>query len=99
MNAERLNRFSGRALVALSAIALITVFTGYFQAPQTDEGTGAHIFQLAIVALVPTFVVFASSADWGNLRRTARPLVASAALVAVSFAALYYLEHVWYLRH
>ncbi len=98
MKASNVNRISGRMLVVLSAIALLTVMTGYFQAPQADEGTGAHIFQLSIVALLPVGIVFLSTADWSK-RQTARPVAISAIMAALSFCALYYLEHVWYVRH
>jgi hypothetical protein len=99
MGARRVNRISGRILIALSFVALLTVITGYFQAPQPDEGTGAHIFQLSIVALVPTLLVFLSTADWKQPWQSSQPLAISAAAVAIAFAALYCLEHVWYVRH
>jgi hypothetical protein len=44
MEAQQINRISGRVLMALSLLAFVTVLTGYAQAPQADEGTGAHIF-------------------------------------------------------
>jgi hypothetical protein len=43
MTGQRINRLSSKFIFALSLIALLTVLTGYFQPPQTDEGTGAHI--------------------------------------------------------
>ena len=52
MLAQRINRISGNVLIVLSVVALLTVLSGYAQPPQPDEGTGAHIFQLSIVALV-----------------------------------------------
>ena len=81
------------------------VLSGYTQPPQTDEGTAAHIFQLAIVALVPMILLFLITAAWRQPSRSARPLAFPAAALAVAFAALYYLEHyrdqllyVWKLR-
>ena len=42
-----------------------------------------------------TFVFFAT-ADWSHPRRSAGPLVLAAVAVVLAFAALYYLEHVYY---
>ncbi len=64
MRRQQINRISGKVLIVLSAIALLTVLSGYFQPPQPDEGTAAHIFQLSIVALVPMILLFLATADW-----------------------------------
>src|SRR6516164_5087218 len=64
MRAQQINRVSSKALIVLSLIALLAVLSGYTQAPQPDEGTAAHIFQLTIVALVPMIVLFLATADW-----------------------------------
>jgi hypothetical protein len=80
-------------LIGLSFTALLAVFSGYFQPPQPDEGVGAHIFQVSIVALLPTILLFLATADWKQPWRSARPLVLPAAALALAFAALYHLEH------
>jgi hypothetical protein len=98
MNTERLHRISGGAVLVLSFLSLFTVLTGYFQAPQADEGAAAHIFQLTIVLLCPAVLIFLATADWSHARRVLRTLVPACAAVSLSFAALYYLEHVWYAR-
>ena len=67
--------------------------SGYFQPPQQDEGAAAHIFQLSIVALVPTILLFLVTANWKEPWRTARPMALPAAALICAFAALYYLEH------
>jgi hypothetical protein len=79
--------------MVLSVTALLMVLSGYTQPPQTDEGAVAHIFQLAIVALVPMVLLFVATADWRQPARSARPLAIPAAALAFAFAALYYLEH------
>ncbi len=99
MRAEQINRVSGRIITALSLIALLTVITGYFQVPQPDEGTAAHIFQLSVLALAPVGLVFLSTADWNQPSRSVRALAIPAAALVVAFAALYYLEHVFYVKH
>ncbi len=96
METQHINRISGRVLITLSLIAFVTVLTGYAQAPLPDEGTGAHIFQLAILAIVPTILLFLVSADWRQPRRSAKPLAISSAALVLAFAALYYLEHYWW---
>ena len=96
MEAQQINRISGRVLIVLSLIAFVAVLTGYAQAPQADEGSPAHIFQLAILAGVPTMLLFLLSADWRQPRRSAKPLAISGAALVLAFAALYYLEHYWW---
>jgi hypothetical protein len=58
-----------------------------------DEGTPAHIFQLAIASLLPMSMVFVASADWRQPLRSARPLVIATVVALLAFAGLYYLEH------
>jgi hypothetical protein len=98
MAAPQINRLSGKVIIVLSLIALLAVISGYFQPLQPDEGTSAHIFQLSIVALVPTILLFLATADWRKPSRSARPLAFPAAALVVAFAALFYLEHYFYLR-
>jgi hypothetical protein len=83
-------------MVALSFLALLTAISGYLSAPQTDEGAGAHIFQLAIVALVPTIVIFLASANWAEPWQQLRFLAIPGALLAVAISAVYYLEHYYW---
>jgi|SRR5579863_1240231 len=90
---HQLNRLSGRIIVFLSCIALFVVLTGYLQPPQTDEGAGAHIFQLAIVALAPMILLFLVTADWTQPLSIVRPLAFPAVALVLAFGALYYLEH------
>jgi membrane protease YdiL (CAAX protease family) len=90
---QRINRVSGLIAIALSVLALLTVISGYFQPPTPDEGTGAHIFQISIVLLVPTILVFLATADWQKPLRSLRPLALPVAALAFAFGALYYLEH------
>ena len=90
---QQVNRVSGITIVSLSLTALLVVLWGYTQPPLPDEGTGAHIFQLSVVALVPTTLVFLTTADWRQPWRIARPLAVAAAATVLAFAALYFLEH------
>ena len=83
-------------MVLLSLGALVVVLWGYTQPPLADEGTGAHIFQLSIAALVPVTLAFLATADWRQPWRSTRPLAAAAAATALAFMALYMLEHVYY---
>ena len=96
MRTQQLNRVSGMAVVLLSLTALIVVLWGYTQPPLADEGTGAHIFQVSIVSLVPVTLVFLATADWSRPLRAAWPLAIAVAATTLAFAALYYLEHVYY---
>lgn len=80
-------------MILLSFVALLSVISGYFQPPQPDEGTAAHIFQLSIVALVPAVPVFLVTADWKRASRSARPLAVAGVALVLAFEALFYLEH------
>jgi hypothetical protein len=96
VRSQQVNRLSGIGLILLSLTALFVVLWGYTQPPLPDEGTGAHIFQLSVVALVPLALLFLATADWSQPWRSARPLVLAAAATVLAFAALYHLEHVYY---
>ena len=95
MQGQQINRVSSRTLVVLSLIALFAVVGGYFfQAPRGDEGPAAHIFQLAVVAALLVGALFIGTAKWSEgWRRTARPLAMPAAVLALAFGTLCYLEH------
>jgi hypothetical protein len=96
MRGRQFNRICGKVVIALSLIALFTVLSGYFHTPhqpERDEGAGAHIFQLSIVALVPMILLFLTTADWKEPLRSARPLAVPAVVLVLAFGALYYLEH------
>jgi len=80
----------------LSLTALTVVLWGYTQPPIPDEGTGAHIFQLSVMMLVPVLLVHVATADWTPPLRSACPLALAAVAITLAFAALYYLEHVYY---
>jgi uncharacterized YccA/Bax inhibitor family protein len=100
MRAEKINRASTVGLIVLSLVALLDVLLlGYTRPPLPDEGTGAHIFQLSIVALVPAGALFLATADRTQPVRAARRLAFPAAVVVLAFAALYYLEHYYYPAH
>lgn len=65
MNSHALNRASGICVIALAAISFLTVLSGYLitGAPQKDEGTQAHIFQLSVVAQVPVLLLFLTTCE------------------------------------
>jgi len=96
MAAQQINRACSRVLIVLSLIALLLVLSGYAQPPQRDEGTAAHIFQLAILAVVPTILLFFVTADWRQPWRSVKLLAAPGAALVLAFGALYYLEHYWW---
>ena len=93
MDRQKINRISGRVLLALSLVALVAVLTGYTHPPQADEGAAAHIFQLSIVLCVPTILLFFITADWKQPARSVRALAFAAVNLVLAFGALFYLEH------
>jgi len=95
----KIHRATSVAMIALAFTALVTVLWGYSiprgtPAP-SDEGTGAHIFQLAVVLLVPAGIAFLGTADWKEPKRLILPLAIAGLALVAAFAALYYLEHSW----
>lgn len=93
MNGRQVNRVSRAVVIALSAIALLAVLSGYIRPRQPDEGTAAHIFQLSIVTLVPTILLFLGTADWRQPRQIARQLTIPTSVLVLAFGTLYCLEH------
>ncbi len=101
MRATQINRVSSRAMLVLSLIALLTVVAGYLQPRQplpTDEGAGAHIFQISVAFLVLVLPVFLFTADWKQPKQSARPLLLPMTAVAAAFVALYCLEHYYFIH-
>ena len=101
MTSPQINRLSSMGLVTLSLAALLLVLSavvpiwlsGHVPPPAQDEGTRAHIFQLLIVALLPTGLLFLTSADWTQPFRNVRRLAFPAIAVIAAFVLLYYFEH------
>lgn len=93
MHGQKINYISGLVLAVLAMTALLAVLSGYFQPPQQDEGAAAHIFQLSIVALMPTLLVFLATTDWRRPLLIVRRLLFPGGAVVLAFGALYYLEH------
>jgi hypothetical protein len=95
MSNPTFHRASGHALIGLAVVALVTVMTGFWQPRPlpTDEGTGAHIFQLAVVAMLPVGAIFVVTTPAEERGQILRKLVVPAAVLAAAFVALYFLEH------
>ncbi|MEQ1726914.1 MAG: hypothetical protein ABL982_00925 [Vicinamibacterales bacterium] len=97
----RIHRVSGRIVLGLALFAMslvvgatILAAVGQFNpSPGGDEGTAAHLFQLAVVLLAPAGFTFLATADWRYPSRVAKRLVVPAAALTVAFATLYYMEH------
>jgi prepilin signal peptidase PulO-like enzyme (type II secretory pathway) len=97
ITAHQINRLSARVTIVLSLLALLTVLSGYTHPPQPtepDEGAAAHIFQLSIVAVAFSILVFLTTADWKQPLRSVRPLAFPTTALVLAFGALYYLEHI-----
>jgi hypothetical protein len=101
MSKRSINRISRNVVVALSLFAMLlvmaaTLFTllGRFDpAPGGDEGLAAHLFQFAVVLILPAGVVYLGTADWDHPVFVAKRLLLPAAALAVAFATLYCMEH------
>ena len=101
MGDRRINRISGHAVLGLSLFAMCLVvgatvlaMLGRLDAsPDGDEGTAAHLFQLAIGLLLPTGLIFLATADWRQPLNVAKRLRLPAVALVVAFSTLYYMEH------
>ena len=102
MSEQRVNRISGHVVLGLSLFAMSLVVgatvlasLGRFRpSPDGDEGTAAHLFQLAIGLLLPTGLTFLATANWRQPWDVARRLAVPAVALVVAFSTLYYMEHV-----
>ena len=108
MRGQQINRISTIGLIVLSLTALLTVLlglalpavlSGHIPPPEPDEGTGAHIFQLSIAALVPVGFLSLATADWTQPLRSVRRLAFPAAAVVLAFSILFYFEHYYFPAH
>jgi hypothetical protein len=64
-------------------------------APNGDEGTAAHLFQLAIVLLMPTGLVFLGTADWQHPLQIGKQLIIPIIILLLAFTMLYSMEHIY----
>jgi hypothetical protein len=101
MSKQTVNRISDYVMLGLSLFAMflvigatvLTMLGRFNPSPDGDEGTAAHLFQLAIVLLVPAGSAFLVTADWRRPLNVARRLVVPAVALVVAFSTLYYMEH------
>lgn len=101
MKDDTIHRISGQAVLGLSVFAmllvvgatLLTLLGRFDPAPDGDEGTAAHLFQLAVVLIVPAGIVYLVTADWRQPLGVAKRLTVSALALVVAFSTLYYMEH------
>jgi hypothetical protein len=96
VNVPWLARAAGGATILLALIALGTLLVGLSQPPQppaADEGTLAHIFQLALGLMLPAGLLYLAAADWSRPFAALRPLVISGVIAAAALVLLYRFEH------
>lgn len=101
MSEQRVNRISGHIVLGLSLFAMslvvgatVLVMQGRLDpSPNGDEGAAAHLFQFAIVLIVPAGLTFFATADWRQPWIVTKRLVVPALALVVAFSTLYYMEH------
>jgi len=89
----RIHRIGALAILFFSAVALLTILIGIGQPPEPDEGTLAHIFQLAVAAILPCGLVFFFFADPRRPWRDGKIVALAAVMLTVAFTLLYWMEH------
>ena len=102
MNEQSVNRISGHVVLGLSLFAMflvvgatvLTMLGRFSPSPDGDEGTAAHLFQLAIVLLLPAGLTFLATANWRQPWDVAKRLAVPAVALMVACSMLYYMEHV-----
>lgn len=98
---QTMHRISRRVVLGLSLFAMalvvgataLTLLGVLHPSADGDEGTAAHLFQIAVVLLVPSGLAFLATADWRQPLNVARRLAVPAIALVVAFAMLYYMEH------
>jgi hypothetical protein len=89
MDRQAINRVCGIVPFVLSLVAfcvvILAVLTGWGMGG-ADEGAGAHIFQLLIVAQGPFMLVYVVTANWKQAGRVAGPIALQAAGLVLAFA-------------
>ena len=101
MSEPTINRTSRHVVLGLSLFAMVlvvgatilTMLGTLSPSPDGDEGTAAHLFQLAIVLLVPAGLTFLATADWRRPGRVLGRLIVPSLALVVAFSTLYYMEH------
>jgi hypothetical protein len=86
MGRQEINRFSGIAPIVMSLIAFAIAMAG---TPQKDEGTGAHIFQLLVVAQLPLIVIFIATLDRRRFFRSLPVFAVQIGALALAFGTVY----------
>ncbi|MCE9647337.1 MAG: hypothetical protein K8S20_15175 [Chloroflexi bacterium] len=100
MSNQRINRISSYVMLGLSLFAMflvsgatiLTMLGRFNPSPDGDEGTPAHLFQLAIGLLLPAGLVFLVTADWRQPLKVAKRLALPAVCLVLAFMILYYME-------
>ena len=84
-------------ILSLFAMALVVGATALTKIGKLklshDEGTLAHLFQIAVALLIPAGLVFLLSSDWRKPVRVVLRLVVPVIALAIAFGTLYYMEH------
>ena len=101
VNERRVNQISGNIVLSLSLFVMflvggatvLTMLGRFNPSPDGDEGTAAHLFQLAIVLLLPAGLTFLATANWRQPGGVAKRLVVPAVALVTAFSTLYYMEH------
>lgn len=101
MDEQRVHRISGRVVLGLSLFAMflvvgatvLTMLGRFSPSPDGDEGTAAHLFQLAIVLLLPTVLTFLATASWRQPRDVVKRLMVPTVVLVVAFSTLHCMEH------
>jgi hypothetical protein len=107
MSIDFINRTSSVAFTVLCVTAFGTVFqavvrgliAGHVPPPEADEGTAAHIFQLAVVGAVGVGLILVATTDWRHPWRGIRPILLPGVALVLAVAIVFYFENIYYPAH
>ena len=75
-------------VLSLFAFAIVVGNVAAGAPPEADENVWAHLFQVAMAAQLPLFLIYLALADWARRRLAILLLVAQIVAAAAAFAAL-----------
>jgi hypothetical protein len=104
MSIDSIHRTSSVGFTVLCVTAFGILFqavvrglmAGHVPPPEPDEGTAAHVFQLAVVGAVGVGLILVATTDWRHPWRGIRPILLPAVALVLAVASVFYFENIYY---
>ena len=97
MDRQAIHRLAGLLplLLSLAALGLVTsalLFNWVTPQPDGDEGAPAHIFQLLILAQLPLILIFLTTTESNDWKRTGKWLGLQVAAIGAALFPVFYFQ-------